>query len=238
MKRVRLASPRSSRRAFTLLELLLAMAVGAVVLVVIQTTFFGALRLHNTTHDRIEEGRILQRTLGIIRRDFAGIMLPGGTLAGDLQTENFSSLTSGNYGERVTPEIFTNSGKIDGWNPFSDVQMGAYYLAPGANGQNSKDLVRVVTRNLLPVQTPDAEDVVLLQGVTSATISFYDGRGWTETWDSSETSTLPTAVRFSLVMAPKGAGEAPAPHELVVPIVATTTTSQQQAEEEAAGEIP
>ena len=42
------------RRAFTLLELLVATAVGAVVLIVVQTTFFSALRLHNTTHTRID----------------------------------------------------------------------------------------------------------------------------------------------------------------------------------------
>jgi type II secretion system protein J len=233
MKRDRLQSRLTARRGFTLLELLIATAVGAVVLIVIQTTFFGALRLHNTTHDRIEEDRVVQRTLGIVRRDFAGIMLPGGTLAGELQTENVSSLTTGNYGERITPDIFTNSGKIDGWTPFSDVQMVAYYLAPSTDGSSDKDLVRVVTRNLLPVQQADAEDVALLHGVVSAAVSFYDGTGWTETWDSSATSTLPTAMKFTLVMAPKGAGEPAAPHELIVPIVATTTTSQQQAEEEA-----
>ena len=39
--------PEARRRGFTLLELIIATAVGAVVLVVIQTTFFSALRLHN-----------------------------------------------------------------------------------------------------------------------------------------------------------------------------------------------
>jgi hypothetical protein len=46
--------------------------VGAVVLIVIQTTFFSALRLHKTTHERIDEDLVVQRTLGIIRRDTAG----------------------------------------------------------------------------------------------------------------------------------------------------------------------
>ena len=68
----------SRQRGFTLLELLIATAVGAVVLIVIQTTFFGALRLHNTTHARIDSDLLLQRALGLVRKDFAGIMLPGG----------------------------------------------------------------------------------------------------------------------------------------------------------------
>ena len=71
-------APRARRRGFTLLELIIATAVGAVVLVVIQTTFFSALRLHNTTHARLAEDQSVQRAAGIIRRDLAGLVLPGG----------------------------------------------------------------------------------------------------------------------------------------------------------------
>jgi len=232
--RPRVSSPGPTR-GFTLLELLIATAVGAVVLVVIQTTFFGALRLHNTTHARIDEDGVLQRTLGIVRRDLAGLMLPGGTLSGQLQSANVSGLSSGSYGDRVSPDLFTNSGRIDGWNPFSEVQMVAYYLAASTSGTAGKDLVRVVTRNLLPVLETEPEHQVLLGGVESATLLFYDDTGWTDTWDSEATSTLPTALRLSLVMATgdKTRGDA-APIDLVVPVLVTTTTTQPQAAEEAA----
>jgi type II secretion system protein J len=224
---------RHAQRGFTLLELLIATAVGAVVLIVIQTTFFGALRLHNTTHERIDTDLVVHRTLGIIRRDFAGLMMPGGTLSGQLQTTNFSSGTEGNYGERVTPDIFTNSGKIDGWNPFSEVQMVAYYLAPASGDTEGKDLVRVVTRNLLPVQESIPDEQVLLHGVDSASVFFYDGSGWIDSWDSTVTSTLPRALKFSLVMKTRDAGTStPPPIELVVPVVVTTRTSEREAEEE------
>jgi type II secretion system protein J len=222
-----------ARRGFTLLELLIATAVGAVVLIVVQTTFFGALRLHNTTHARIEEDAVVQRALGIIRRDLAGLMLPGGTLAGQLQTMSFSSSVTDVAGERVTPDLYTNSGKIDGWNPFSEVQRVAYYLAPAADGGPGQDLVRGVTRNLLPVQEAEPEEQIVLGGVESATMSFYDGYAWIDTWDSTETSTLPTAMKFSLVLAARDAAQpALAPIDLVVPVLVMTTTSQTQAEEE------
>jgi type II secretion system protein J len=228
-------SPVCSQRAFTLLELIIATAVGAVVLIVIQTTFFGALRLHNTTHDRIDSDAVLQRTLSVIRRDFAGLMMPGGTLSGQLQTTNFSTLGEGSYGDRVTPDIYTNSGKIDGWNPFSEVQMVAYYLAPGQTDADGKNLVRVVTRNLLPVQESVPDEQTLLHGVDSATLLFYDGSGWIDTWDSSETSTLPGALKFSLVMKTSTPGmTAPPPIELTVPVMVTTRTSERLAAEEEA----
>ena len=108
----------SPAAAFTLLELLVATAVSATVLLVINATFFSALRLHNTTHERIDRDLVLQRTLGIVRKDFAGIMLPGGTLAGQLQTTTFSSTTMDSAGERIGPDIYTNSARIDGWTSF------------------------------------------------------------------------------------------------------------------------
>lgn len=237
MMRERLHFRGRPQRGFTLLELVLATAIGAVVLLAINTTFFGALRLHNTTHARIDAGLEIERALGIVRRDLAGIMLPGGTLSGQLQTTDFSTGVSGASGERVTPDLFTNSGKIDGWNPFSEVQMVAYYLAPGASASDPKDLVRVVTRNLLPVQEAVPEEQVILHGVASATMQFFDRNGWTDSWDSESTSTLPGGLKFSLVMAGANGNvsqSTPAPIELVVPIMVTTTTSQTEAEEDAA----
>jgi general secretion pathway protein J len=220
-----------SARGFTLLELLIATAVGAIVLLVIQTTFFGALRLHNTTTTRTEEDLGLQRALAIVRRDFSGLMLPGTMLAGHLQSTVFSSSLNDAFGERVSPDIFTNSGKIDGWSPFADVQKVAYFLAAATdtrvNGVNAgKNLVRAVTRNLLPVQEEAGEPQVLLHGVSEATMQFYDGAGWVDTWDSEATTTLPTALKLRLVLATGESGPATLePIELIVPVLVKTTAT-------------
>jgi type II secretion system protein J len=233
-------SPLRCRRGFTLLELLIATAVGAVVLLASLTTFFGALRLHNTTHERIDRDLTLQRALGIVRRDLAGLMLPGGVLSGQLQTTTFSSTMQDAVGERVSPDLHTNTGKVDGWNPFSEVQMVAYFLAPATGSAIGKNLVRVVTRNLLPVQqdTP-TEEQTLLAGVETATLEYLDGGEWTDAWDSETTSTLPTAIKFRLMLAHDGrAQDVPGPVELVVPIMVTTRTSLAIAAEAAAAELP
>ncbi|MBL9189567.1 MAG: prepilin-type N-terminal cleavage/methylation domain-containing protein [Opitutaceae bacterium] len=228
---------------FTLLELLLATAIGAVVLLVINTTFFGALRLHNTTHEKIDQDLVLQRTLGIVRKDLAGIMLPANpqattnTLSGQLMSDSFSTNAMDNTGERITPDITTSSGMIDGWTPFAEVQTVAYYLTPATDGGPTKDLVRVVTRNLLPAADPIADTYTLLPGVLSATLAYFDGEYWSETWDSTATSTLPSAFKFSLVMAPRGDATTaanPGPVELIVPVYVTTPTSAQLAADAAA----
>lgn len=234
-------NPRNSersparRRGFTLLELIIATAVGAVVLVVIQTTFFSALRLHTTTHARVAEDQTVQRAVGIIRRDLAGIVLPGGTngMARDLSTSAATLVLADNLGERVTPDIYTSSGRIDGWTPFGDLQAVAYFLAPPEQGGRGRNLVRAVTRNLLPVQEAVPEGQAILGDVDTAVVSFYDGNGWTENWDSAESQTLPTAIRLSIArISPGGTQGASAPIEIVVPVMVRTTTSQTQEAED------
>ena len=218
-----------SRGGFTLLELLLATAVGAIVLLVIQTTFFGALRLHNSAHARMEDDLELARALTLIRRDLTGLVIPvTDGLAGQLQTTNFSSSTGDLGGDRIGPDLYTSSGAVDGWNPFSEVQRITYTLTNGSGG--SKDLVRVVQRNLLPLQDSAGDPQVLLHGVQTASIQFYDGTGWTDTWDSEETSTLPSGLKLSLV---RDGNPADAPIEVIVPVLVTTTTSAAAAAEAA-----
>lgn len=235
---------RLGEGAFTLLELLLATAIGAVVLLVVNATFFSALRLHNATHDRIEDDLVIQRTLGIVRRDLAGIMLPPNPqattpkLSGQLITDAGSTNAMDATAERVTPDIYTNSGRIDGWSTFSDVQMVSYYLAPATDGSPTRNLVRVVTRNLLPVIEATTEDQTLLTGVTAAAMSYFDGENWLDAWDTTVTSSLPAAIKFSVVIAPRDRNVAraePAPIELIVPVlVKTIATLQQEVAAEAA----
>ena len=230
-------------RGFTLLELLLATAIGAIVLLVINATFFAALRLHNATHDKLDRDLMVQRTLGIIRKDLAGVMLPANpqattnTLSGQLVSVPTSTNSMDSTGERITPDITTSSGKIDGWTSYADVQTVAYYFTSAADGGPTRDLVRIVTRNLLPATEPTLDNVTLLTGVISASISYRDGDEWADTWDSTVTSTLPSAFKFSLVLAPPAGSSTrsnPAPIELIVPVWVTTQTSAQIAADAAA----
>ncbi len=223
-------------RAFTLLELLIATAVGGIVLLTIQTVFFSALRLQTTTHSRVDADVTLHRALSVIRRDFAGLALPGSMLAGQLQTESFSSSLSDSFGERVGPDLYTTSGRIDGWSTLGDLQRVTFYLgAPTDGRRNGKDLIRAVQRNLLPIQETAGEPQVLLRGVLEAAIEFCDGSGWTDTWDSEATSTLPTALKFRLVLAPEEGRTAGEPVELIVPVMVQTSESAALAAAEASG---
>src|SRR4051812_2340316 len=103
---------RLGGEGFTLLELLVATAVAAMVLLVINATFFTALRLHNATHEKIDHDLELQRALGILRKDLSGIVIPGdpnattNIFAGQLTTDSSSATAMASIaGERVSPDI-------------------------------------------------------------------------------------------------------------------------------------
>jgi prepilin-type N-terminal cleavage/methylation domain-containing protein len=222
---------------FTLLEILIATVVGAFILLVINGTYFGALRLHNHTQAQIDQDLIRERALALVRRDLDGLMVPAaatatapvGTFSGQFQDTPANSPIQEFADTRVSADLYTTSGEVNGWNPYSEVQAVAYFLAPATDGSNTKNLVRAVTRNLLPVQTPATDEQILLTGVATAEFDYYDGTEWDTTWDSTQTSTLPAAIRFSVTLATAGSDQPAAPITLVVPVLVSTTTSAKAA---------
>jgi hypothetical protein len=113
--------------------------------------------------------------------------------------------------------------------------MVAYFLASPTDGRaTGKDLVRVVQRNLLPVQEVPGEPQVLVRGVSEAIVELFDGTTWSDSWDSEATSTLSVALKLRFSLVPHGNSQvAPAPIEVIVPVWVKTNASAQ-AEAEAA----
>jgi len=84
--------------------------------------------------------------------------------------------------------------------------------------------VRLVTRNLLPVQADTPAVELLLHGVRTLSFEYYDGSGWTTSWDSTATGTMPVAIRVHLELQRGGAGAGTPTNvvELVVPVAVGT----------------
>lgn len=242
------ARARRGLAAFTLIEVLLAVAIFAVVLLAIHTVFYGALKLRNTTTEAIQQGLPLQHALAVLKRDLADIVMPGGTFFGEFQTMvrdlgtsnivNTLSAVDDTMVGQSGPAFFTASGRVDDNAPWGDVQRVWYYLVAPTNNTPGRDLIRSVTRNLLPAFREEPEEQRLMGGVETIVFSFYDGLQWRQDWDSTvETNKLPRGIKVQLQLA---AESAPArsgqlPIELVVPVivqVGTNETAQAAGEEE------
>jgi type II secretion system protein J len=228
-------SPTSNDRAsaFTLIEVLLAMAICAIVLVAINAVFVTAVRLRNRTSTAVDESLPVERTVEMLRRDLKGTVGPRGFLAGDFkcgaQAMGASMGLSGEAGGAGL-DFFTTTGTISDKAPWGDLQEVFYELkAPSDKTEAGMDLVRCVNRNLLATSTLTAEPQALLSHVETVQFDCYDGSQWRNTWDTSAGDTnLPTAVRIRIQLVTREGENAASktPIELVVPLTTLTRTNQ------------
>ena len=248
-----MTTPRhiSSRtQGFTLLEVLLAVIAFSIVLAAIHSVFSSGLRLRNRTAALVEETTPMEQTVAIIKGDLAGLVLPGGTLFGSLQTDisqnsglqNNSSQSgsilarrsSSRLAGQSSPDFYTTTGVVDNTSPFAEVQRVSYFLTTPTNDATGMDLYRSVTRNLLPVLTEDPANQFLMGGVQEIYFYFYDGTEWRDTWDSTTpdqatglTNNLPQAVKVQIQLASERQSRLQgAPVEIVVPLLVSASTNQ------------
>ena len=223
---VALRLPPHSKSAFTLLELLLAVLIFAIVLSAIHVVFFTALRLRDRTSAAIERSLPLQQALNIIKRDLANLVPPGGTLSGQLQSTPTASTMGSSMNRANGPQFYTAVGVVSDYQPWGEIQRVSYFLAAPTNDAAGMDLFRSVTRNLLPMAQEPAEDQFLMSGVDTITFQYYDGNNWKDTWDSTQadtvtglTNNLPRAIKLALALHTENQSfGTPAPVELIVPL--------------------
>jgi len=186
--------------AFTLIELMLALVIFAIILSAINAVFFSALHLRNKSAAAIEQSVPVQQAFDIIRRDLQGIVLPGGTMAGSLQTG-----VSSNMVQDGSTQFTTSTGSLSDYEPWGKVQRVTYVLRDSMNRNSigGKDLIRSVTRNLLATAQDQPFEQLLLTDARQVQLMFYDGIQWRNNWDSTtETSTLPKGIKLEVDFAP------------------------------------
>ncbi len=214
------------------MEVLLAVAVFAVVLAAINAVFYSALRLRNKTAHLLDDALPVHQALAVLRRDLQCAVAPGARLAGPMQSLVPSTLT----GQGGGLQLYTATGTLTSDAPWGDIQKVIYQLRPATNGLTSVgfDLVRSLERNLLYTAQEEYVDQWLMGNVQQLEFTFFDGSGWVETWDASTAeSGLPKAVRVRIQRASEdqtdqGAQQSLQPLELLVPLVAQVRTNQTQ----------
>jgi len=220
----------NNKKAFTLVEMILAIGVAALVLIAVNAVLFTALHLREVTTDVVDAATPVDQAFTFLRRDLQCVVTPtNGTskfLSGSFRVGN--GITSAGVSEPAAAEIFTATGALSANAPWADIQRVTYELKNSTDTSvPGKDLYRSVLRNLLATTTPVVDDQLMLSGVESVKFSCYDGTQWQEAWDTSNpttaTTNLPLAVRVEIQMA--GADKTTEPIQLVVPIDSVARTN-------------
>jgi type II secretion system protein J len=227
-------------KGFTLIEMLLAVAICAIVLVAINGVFATAVRLRDKTSEIVEDSLPVNRGFDILCRDLKGTVAPGRYFQGDFKCGvQAVGTTMGLSGEAGSAglDFFTTTGTMSDKAPWGDIQEVLYQLkTPSERNQAGMDLVRCVNRNVLATMTQTPEIQHLMSHVQTLQFDCYDGTQWRNTWDTSSTDTnLPVAVRIRIQLSPKEgvAVGNEQPLEMLVPLISqpretasTTTTTQ------------
>jgi len=208
----------SGNRGFTLMELLIATMIAAVVLAAMNTAFYAALRLRSSTSSAVENSIPLNHVVSILKADLRGILVTGGSMAGAVESPGTESLNN----QPTLLDIYTTTGVIHDDLPWGVVQKVSYLLknSTGVSSPVGQDLIRAVTRNLLTPTQPDLSEQSILSGVSLLQFSFYDGTNWQTTWDSTNSVTpIPQAIKVEIDFAKSNSGgQGRLPIEIVVPV--------------------
>ncbi len=228
---IKITSKRKTQ-AFTLIEMLLAVAICSIVLLAINAVFYSALHLERATNRALDERLPLNQAFAILRRDLQGAVQPNSNSVFICDFKDGAARGGlGSSGAASTLEFCTTTGVINDDVPWGDTQRVSYQLVEPADrtANKGKDLVRVITRNLLPTLTSETDEQWLMGKIESLEFLNYSGTDWRDSWDTTMGDTgLPQAVRVRIQIAAEEAGnfQRREPLELLVPLTTQARTNQ------------
>ncbi len=176
---------QSKSDGFTLIEMLLAIALSALLLVTVYSTYFSIARSIDTTletQELLETGRVL---LEMIKRDIRGVAGGRFPLVSTLEEID---------GKLVTNVSFITSTPST-TNPFRWSKVG-YALTRDEQGRWIFIKKEASNPNDDLDQLGKVFEVSKL--VTSFRLTFFDGTEWLEKWDSRSTGKLPKQIRITV----------------------------------------
>lgn len=245
---------RSGRFGFTLLELLIATAIFATVLVAINTVFSSAIKLRRSTTEAVDRIIPVTRAVAIMKKDLRSIVPPApgtnvlflGEFYGGQQTPleglDVRDLQQGavfldfySFGGTTDDRSMyadPNNSELIELRPWADVQRIDYYLRdPLFSTNQGSELVRTVRRNLLASEdSPEIPvEEAILDGVRELNFGYFDGTNWLSEWNSTNAvAPLPKAIMVSIEFDYRNDSERylKPPLEFVVPILTQSLTNQ------------
>ncbi len=198
--------PRPGVGGFTLLEVMMALAIAALLLTGVYTVLSGGVsRSRALAREALLQQRA-QAVLGLLVSDLAAAFVPP-----EQGTYPFFEVEHGYQGDRHADrlDLLTVAAlPFDPSAPSGDLGEVGYRLSFG--GEKSGTLYR---REEVPPRDPDGEggeSVTACRGVLGLEVRCSDGRDWYDDWDAADSASawsrgkVPREVEVSLTLAGEG----------------------------------
>jgi general secretion pathway protein J len=186
---------KPAQSGFTLLELILAMAMISVLAVSLYSTLRVAFKARESATSGIAPMRSANVALDLIGQDMESALPPTGLLAGAFLGQHLGDVQMSQ--DQIEFYCIGSADSLDPPNAagFHKIDLG---LMPSPDGRGNA-LVRRTTSNLLSPQEVTPADEILCRNVRSFAMRYYDGTSWYEDWDSTQMGDLlPVAVQVDL----------------------------------------
>lgn len=178
------------QQGFTLLEVLVAIAIFSVVSLASFTIFDTVLKGEEISKSRSERQNELQRAFLLMERDFTQIAKRSMRMNGEAPSENFLQTADDSFLDNEQAIAFVRNG----WTnpglllPRSDMQNVAYRL-------EDETLQRLHFNFVDAVVGQEPKVRALLNDVENLDFEFYDGKKWQKKWSGN---TLPLAIAIEV----------------------------------------
>ncbi len=212
-----IASRRSLRplAGFTLIELVLAMSIAAVLAVSLFAAMRVAFRAQRSAEQAVAPVSAVDAALAFVALDLQNIRPAS---VDDWLSGVDGKDDRGHDGDSLT--FFTTAPAAD--QPAANGEVKRVELAVSVDNNGQHRLVRRVIRNLFTDVLPAPDEETLCIGVYSLNLRYYDGSDWQNTWDSTQLGdVLPKAIEVTLQLdSPGGSADMPVTAMRVVPLSA------------------
>ena len=196
------------KRGFTLIEILLAVAIFSVISAALYSTFFLSQKAVETVDDSLQRLQESRAIIDTITREIESSLYP----------TDPSRAASGYYIFKVDDRDFYGK-QASGitLTCFSPVVNGLAKIRYEVTEREGKLLLRKSIASAFS-KTPEPAPPELMEDLDSFTVEVRYGDKWVKAWDSAMTKSTPDEVRVSLTMKP---GKEQAPEEKASPTTLT-----------------
>lgn len=184
-------------KAFTMLELLVAMALMVVIASCLYTALYTGFRAKRSALSAVEPTSLAINAIELIKQDTYGVLPPGGVLTGAFLGTNSRGI---NGVDADSLEFYTTHIYSENDYPVGGLGKIELVLSEDTDyNRNNYQLVRKITTNLLSPRAIEPEEQVLCRNVTSLNLRYFDGDNWLDEWDSTaDANSLPLAMEIDI----------------------------------------
>lgn len=205
-----MSAPRTiRRRAFTLLELVIALALTCLLAASIFASLYVAFKAREVADRAVSPIRSAGLAMEMLRAEFDGIQPQRGIFEGTYT--GLSNQDDQGNDQAQFYSVADGPQQLDGTGEVKQVTLLVYQ----PNGSSDHVLVRRVISNLLATATVNPDEEVIARHVSSFKMRYFDGAQWQTDWDATQYgNVLPAAVEVTLELRPPDAPAGSAPLHL------------------------